>query len=144
MSDFSNPYAPPQAELTPELQVQITPDASLGSRFGNLVIDNILRAIIGIALMTLGNAMKAPDLGTFMLVLSYPLYYLLFEGLFGRTPGKFITGTKVVAVGGGRATFGQVLGRTFSRFVPFEPFSFFGGTPTGWHDRWSGTRVVRA
>ena len=42
----------------------------------------------------------------------------------------------------GRPTYGQILGRTFSRFVPFEAFSFL-PSPVGWHDRWSGTRVVR-
>jgi hypothetical protein len=40
------------------------------------------------------------------------------------------------------ARFSQILGRTFSRFVPFEPFSFL-GSGHGWHDRWSDTRVVR-
>ncbi|CAN0592803.1 unnamed protein product, partial [Laminaria digitata] len=37
----------------------------------------------------------------------------------------------------------RLLGRTAARFVPFEAFSFLGGDATGWHDRWSNTRVVR-
>ena len=36
-----------------------------------------------------------------------------------------------------------VLSLTLVRMVPFEPFSFLGSPhPVGWHDRWSGTRVV--
>jgi hypothetical protein len=35
------------------------------------------------------------------------------------------------------------LGRSAARSIPFEPFSFLGGQPTGWHDRLSETRVVR-
>ncbi|MCX2743261.1 RDD family protein [Mangrovivirga sp. M17] len=68
------------------------------------------------------------------------LYYLFFESVFKRTPGKMITGSKVIAEKGS-LTFGKVLGRTFSRFVPFEPLSFFGDK--GWHDKWTDTQVVK-
>ena len=54
-------------------------------------------------------------------------YYSLFEYLSGgRTIGKLLTGTMVVSEDGRPLTYPQVLGRTLSRFVPFEPFSFFG------------------
>lgn len=69
-------------------------------------------------------------------------YYVLFEAIFGRTPGKLITGTRVVTLDGAKPGFGQIIGRSFARLVPFEPFSFL-GSRGGWHDRWSGTRVVR-
>lgn len=73
------------------------------------------------------------------------LYYVPFETGFGRTPAKLITGTKVVSEDGGPPGLGRVLGRTLVRMVPFEVFSFLGGDgrPVGWHDSWSGTRVVR-
>lgn len=68
-------------------------------------------------------------------------YYLLFEGLWGRTPGKVLLGTRVVSSAGGRPGFGAILGRTLARFVPFEGLTFFG--ERGFHDRVSNTRVVR-
>jgi uncharacterized RDD family membrane protein YckC len=69
-------------------------------------------------------------------------YYIGFEAALGRTPGKMLTGCRVVDVAGGPARFLQIVGRTAARFVPFEPVSFLGQRP-GWHDRWSATRVVR-
>jgi uncharacterized RDD family membrane protein YckC len=60
----------------------------------------------------------------------------------GRTLGKLITRTSVVDAEGRRPTFKQVLGRTFSRIIPFEPFSFFGKDARGWHDSMSNTFVV--
>jgi hypothetical protein len=40
-------------------------------------------------------------------------------------------------------TLPHLLGRTFSRIIPFEPFSFLDKNhPVGWHDSLSGTRVV--
>jgi len=70
-------------------------------------------------------------------------YYAGFEAAFGKTPGKMLVGTRVVTTTGGEPSFGQCLGRTFARCVPFEPFSFFGANAVGWHDRWTNTRVIR-
>jgi uncharacterized RDD family membrane protein YckC len=70
-------------------------------------------------------------------------YYFLCEATTGRTVGKLVSGTRVVTESGGKPTTLQILQRTLSRMVPFEPFSFFGPS-TGWHDRWSKTRVVMA
>lgn len=70
-------------------------------------------------------------------------YYLFFEGLFGWTPGKFATGTRVISMRDGQAaTVKQVIGRSFARFVPFEPLSFLGQNG-GWHDTWSDTAVIQ-
>jgi uncharacterized RDD family membrane protein YckC len=92
---------------------------------------------------------SSPELAdiTFGLVqlVGLTLYYAIQEAAFGRTIGKLLTRTIVVSAGGGRATFAQVLVRTFSRLIPFEPFSYFfvgGNYPVGWHDNLSGTRVV--
>jgi uncharacterized RDD family membrane protein YckC len=70
------------------------------------------------------------------------VYYVLLEGLTGRTLGKLITGTKVVNERGEPPSFAQTLGRTFSRFIPFEAFSFLGDDGRGWHDSVPGTYVV--
>lgn len=131
-----------------ELQLQ---NATSGRRLGNYFLDAVFYwfflitfwAFVGV----IGGA-TGGDLTPFIesaFIINMALlagYYIIFEGAVGRTPGKLITGTKVVTEDGGTPTFGQVVGRTLSRFVPFEPFSFFGSEPRGWHDRWSGTRVV--
>lgn len=59
----------------------------------------------------------------------------------GRSLGKYITGTKVVAVDGTLPTTKDFLIRNISRIVPFDGLSFLG--ETGWHDSWSETRVVK-
>jgi len=69
-------------------------------------------------------------------------YYLTCEFFFGRTVAKLITRTRVVSSDGGKSTLKQIAIRTVVRLVPFEIFSFFGTYPVGWHDKWSGTRVV--
>lgn len=70
------------------------------------------------------------------------IYYLMFEGLFGKTPAKFLTKTKVVTESGEKPDFTTILKRSLIRFVPFDLFSFSGKNPIGWHDKWSHTRVV--
>jgi len=67
-------------------------------------------------------------------------YYCLMEYYLGRTLAKYITGTKVISIDGKKPTFMQILGRTFSRVVPFDALSFLG--ENGWHDSWSETRVI--
>ncbi|MBI9060916.1 MAG: RDD family protein [Marinilabiliaceae bacterium] len=72
------------------------------------------------------------------------IFYIIFESLTGRSPGKFLTNTKVVDVNGNKPDFTTVLRRSLCRVVPFEEFSFFGGIDKGWHDKWSKTKVVKA
>jgi uncharacterized RDD family membrane protein YckC len=71
----------------------------------------------------------------------YSTYYLFFEGLWARTPGKWLFGTIVVNTQNVRPSWKQVLGRTLCRFIPFEALTFFG--ERGLHDRFSGTLVMR-
>ncbi|MGM5630256.1 RDD family protein [Apibacter raozihei] len=75
-------------------------------------------------------------------MLLYALFMWAVEALLkGKSFGKFITGTKVVTEYGETPTLQNYLSRSFSRIVPFEFLSFFGRT--GWHDKWSNTRVVK-
>lgn len=144
MSDVPNPYEAPRSdEDAPPSEVHGDGliDASRGTRFANLFIDYLFSFVL---LFIVGLVVQSEEWGGFI---GYPImigYYVFFETTFGATPGKMITKTRVVRVDGGKPSFGQILGRTLSRFVPFEPFSFFSSTSSGWHDRWSGTRVVRA
>ena len=147
MSDLS-PYAPPRSDdpyaAAPAFHAGLQ-DASLGTRFAHLLIDSIGRTIFIFALMAPLAALELQALSALAAILGMLGYHFIFEATLGRTPAKFLTGTRVVSANGGPASTAQILGRTLARFVPFEPFSFlFGGTPpNGWHDKWSNTRVVK-
>jgi uncharacterized RDD family membrane protein YckC len=148
MGDAFNPYEPPRADAGRDADpfvpsINDVPQASRGVRLANLVLDSICRSVIGAILGFIASMAKSPLLAIGLSLVSMVCYYLLFEGLFQATPGKFITRTRVVDLDGNKPTFTQILGRTLTRFVPFEPLSFFSSTQDGWHDRWSGTRVVQ-
>ena len=141
-----NPYAPPQADqpfqpLTGDEETY-QPLATTGQRFANFIVDSIVRTILTYAVTALVVMAGAQEL---VLLFTLPLfffYYFIFELVFGWTPGKLVTGTRVVSRDGSKLTAWRVAGRTLSRVVPFEPFSFINGPP-GWHDSWSNTLVVQ-
>jgi uncharacterized RDD family membrane protein YckC len=147
-----NPYASPKATL--EQDIVIPPheplEASRWSRFGTFVVDYLfflgLAIVVGIiaALAGMGNVFETFGVWEERLfgILLMLLYYTFFEGLFARTPAKWIFGTKVVALDGSEPTAGAIVIRSLCRFIPFEPLSFFGSARNGWHDRLSDTRVV--
>jgi uncharacterized RDD family membrane protein YckC len=75
------------------------------------------------------------------------LYHIAFWWLRGQTPGKWLLGVRVVALGGGRVT----LVRSFIRFAGYLlsalPFYLgflwiLGRERRGFHDRLAGTEVV--
>lgn len=76
------------------------------------------------------------------------VYFLLMEGLTGKTLGKYVTGTSVVKANGEKATFVDILIRQLVRHVLylFTILSFVLNRdttcPTALHDWLSGTRVV--
>lgn len=147
-----NPYRAPAAPLLETAAARARdfsayPDASVGARFLNYVVDIICIQLLGVVAGVV-LILTAPDIDIENPGISYGfgfaillLYYIVLELVFGRTVGKVLTGTRVVARGGGAPGFAAVLGRTFARLVPFEPFSCLDGN--GWHDQWSDTRVVK-
>jgi uncharacterized RDD family membrane protein YckC len=152
---MSDPYAPPKANVADALPPGLplsTPLAGSGARFANLLLDWVFAWIFimacafvaGLVLAWLDNRTWHRNPLTLQLfwMLAFTGYYLLFEGLFGWTLAKLITGTRVVDEEGRKPAFLNLLGRSLARNVPFEPFSYLGKTGIGWHDRWSGTRVV--
>jgi uncharacterized RDD family membrane protein YckC len=146
MSELS-PYAPPRADgyAAPAAFNVDLQDATLGIRFANFFIDSIGRMVFVFMLVIPFSLLKLEALGGIAVLVGLVGYHFIFEATLGRTPGKFLTGTRVVSANGDRASTGQIFGRTLARFVPFEPLSFlFGGNPpNGWHDKWSNTRVVK-
>lgn len=136
-------------ELTPRdgaAQVKINL-ASAGQRIGNYVIDTIAYYILLIAFGFIFGFLGILDDSP---ILIYPLaigtifgYYIIMEAAFGKTLGKFVTGTKVVTENGEKPTTGAIVGRTLCRLIPFEAFSLLGSKAIGWHDSIPGTRVIR-
>ena len=159
-----NPYASP-APLPDIYAPTVKPaglvvPAATWKRLVNLLVDNFILQVISFAagllmgiiyLVSRGAAQGALSQAeeTGLQLAGYGLgivvtlaYYAGFEILCQRTPAKFLTGTIVVTVAGGRPTAGQMVGRTFCRFIPFEAFSFLGHECVGWHDSIPKTRVV--
>jgi uncharacterized RDD family membrane protein YckC len=69
------------------------------------------------------------------------LYYLLFESIFTRTPGKWVTYSKVVDKEGKRPSFSSIFIRSLSRLIIIDLFFIpFLGKPL--HDYVSKTQLV--
>lgn len=76
------------------------------------------------------------------------LYHLLFEGRVGATPGKQLTGLKLVKLDGSKAAPEQVVSRQFSKIVSASfvllPFIhlLFGTRTQMFHDFLCGTKII--
>ena len=159
IQEVVNPYAPPVAEVVNLETVGNLADAyetaSKLKRFINWMIDRVaVYVVLVVVIAALGMAEEVGYISGFMdwveemnhledvaiTAVCTILYYTVTETLFSRSFGKLITGTKVITTAGGKPTFLSVLGRSFARIVPFEPFSMFGDS--AWHDGWSGTQVI--
>lgn len=165
MSNVNNPYASPTEASDPfstdASLIGGHPVASQNKRLVNYLLDQVVVRILGgLAGFALGIAYAASKVNAgqgiteadelTLNLIGFAIgavltiaYFFIMEQLFGVTLGKLATGTRVVNISGQKATAGQILGRTFSRIIPFEPLSFlFGDKTTGWHDSLSGTKVV--
>ena len=115
--------------------------SGLNRRFFNFLIDYLPITIVFDEVARNGSMTDADEL--LVIPLGFMVYFILFECVFGKTPGKFFTRTKVIEPNTGKKpTVGKTIIRTISRFIPFEIFSFLSSRPRGWHDRISKTIVV--
>ena len=69
-------------------------------------------------------------------------YYLLMESTLRISFGKIVTNTVIVNETGQKPAFTQMLGRAFSRIIPFDGLSYLVSS-RGWHDSLSGTYVTK-
>lgn len=139
--------------------VEITYDmlADKSKRFVNHLIDSIIGYILAFAIgeagnrlydnfgydgLAIGNVEVNPMKFNLLHAVIVVILYGLFETLTSRTPGKYITGTKVVMRDGTRPDTTTIFLRTLLRLVPFEALSFLGRYGIGWHDSLSKTLVV--
>lgn len=69
------------------------------------------------------------------------IYYPVSEILFGSSPGKFLTESRVVNSKAEFPNSSTIFLRTLCRNIPFDALSFF--SKRGWHDSFSETYVVK-
>ena len=152
---MDNPYAPseqPILDINVFQQEGRPPLAGKGKRILNYLIDKAVQFALAMVLgVILGFLMELEELeellrsNLFNYGVGYLLsffYYLLMEATCGRTIGKLVTGTKVLADNYRSPSFGHVLGRTFCRLVPFEALSILSSSGKMWHDDWTNTITV--
>ncbi|MCO4805201.1 MAG: RDD family protein [Flavobacteriales bacterium] len=124
-----------------------------GKRFAHFFADGfILRSVFWAMGSILGAALTleemlelSSNLGTITSIasisfISYPVYYIISEHIWQRTPGKFLTKCRVINAYGEKPDLPTNILRNLIRLVPFEILSCL--SDRGWHDRWSDTYVV--
>ena len=133
--------------------------ASKSKRFANYIIDNILfylffmviavvviliSSLLGsdAALIYIENLDSQPLLERLIAAVGFVIFYFILESTSQKTIGKLITQTKVVLENGEKPRPETIIIRSLCRLIPFEPFSFLGNVPKGWHDTMSKTYVV--
>ena len=77
-----------------------------------------------------------------ILLIIFVSYYIIFEGIAGKTLGKLLTKTKVQSHDGNKPKFINIIIRTLVRLIFIEVISFFTQHPLGWHDSLSKTQVI--
>lgn len=136
-------------KMVREEMIPVFVPASKWKRFFHLYLDLFICVIVISNFSFLGLTVYLERLLNFLgprtslwifLIIYRLIYYPFFETIFGATPAKFLTGTRVINKDGSKPTLKTTILRTLSRFVPFEPFSFLG--EKGWHDDWTETQVV--
>lgn len=137
--------------------------ASVGTRFGAVVVDNIIMYVVqtavNVVLMGSMGAVADPTnptaglgAGFFLSIVANLLIGALYEGLMvgktGSTLGKKALGIKVVRPDGSPVSMGQAFGRHFAR-IPSGMILMIGYLMAFWdderrslHDRMAGTRVI--
>lgn len=160
MSDPNNPIPTSQAQIRADRIAGLVV-ASRTQRLINLLIDNLACFSMVMGGLTVYSAFDPeilkllqpepnspwnPTMSLLMLLAQFA-YYVPMEGIFGVTLGKLVTSTRVVDEQGRPPSWGQVLGRTAARQIPFEPVTILFSSadrPAAWHDRLPKTLVVRA
>jgi len=111
----------------------------VGSIYG--ILSNLSGVVDDLGVLEESSILRIEDYIFGIVVIT--IYYTLQEYfLKGKTLGKFITKTRAVTEDDQPLTFGNAIGRSLCRLIPFEAFSFLGESESGWHDRFSKTKVI--
>jgi uncharacterized RDD family membrane protein YckC len=121
-------------------------EVGVGTRVINFIVDTFLVALISYGLFKWYQFYVyyygfVPYQYYLFFYATLFIYYFLFELIFTRTPGKWLSLTKVRDVDGKRPAWYQLLFRSLLRLTIIDPFfiPFFDRTL---HDQLSKTRVV--
>ncbi len=150
-NDPANPYEAPEASVYVAIESRSRELVSGWRRLGTYLIDivcfYVIFFVILLAVIFVFGDARLDTLdgiaGNLIGIGFYLIYYIGFESVFARTPGKFVLGTVVVDEKGNKPSTGQFIGRSFGRLIPFEGLSCFGSQTRGWHDSVANTYVVR-
>ncbi|MEP7320040.1 MAG: RDD family protein [Panacibacter sp.] len=118
----------------------------LGSRVINFLVDTAIIFIITYIVNSVW-VFYALYYHVFYLQFSYIfllvqfVYYFFFELIFSRTPGKWLSYSRVVNKTGGRPAFLQILLRSLTRLLPIDCF-FIPFVENTLHDYISKTEVA--
>lgn len=112
------------------------------TRLLNFVIDGVVIAAITSLIMVLFNMGDQPFVLQLTFVFVFIAYYALMEIKFQKTVGKFITKTKVITIDEQKPKAVLIIRRTVFRIIPFDQISYL-FTINGFHDRFSGTTVIK-
>ena len=120
----------------------------IGTRVLNFLVDTILIAII--------SGLSYHGWNIYVLFYHYPgfnfgwfffgtlfIYYSVFESIFARTPGNWVTYSKVVNRKGQRPSFSQIFWRSITRIIIIDMF-FIPFLDKTLHDYTSKTEVVES
>jgi uncharacterized RDD family membrane protein YckC len=143
----ANPQEGDLLELTDLNMVELA-IAGKEKRFANYLADTFLIILVAGPVLSyfLGFGLEnIYTTGKYKITLLQTLvgtvaYYGLFECCFKCTPGKYLTGSRIIHRDGKPASVLQGIARTLCRLIPFDHFSFLG--TTGWHDSITKTEVV--
>ncbi|MFV0536144.1 MAG: RDD family protein, partial [Dysgonomonas sp.] len=117
---------------------------SSGIRFLNFLIDSLVFAFI---ILVFAYVLNVPLdshilIRSFIVIVTYILYYLILEMKFQKTLGKMLTKTKVVTINEEVPSSTDIIIRSVVRIFPFDNFTFL-LMRNGLHDRLSNTKVVK-
>jgi len=99
------------------------------ARIAAFIIDNLLASLISVLAVGLFQT-DSSIVGGGVLVLTYLLYFFIFEMLWSRTPGKFLQGLVVRNIDGTRCGLKAHVIRTLARLLEANPI-LLGGIPAG-------------
>jgi uncharacterized RDD family membrane protein YckC/DNA-directed RNA polymerase subunit RPC12/RpoP len=118
--------------------------ASNMQRLVNFIVDRMTSYFL--LFLIIGFADSNPATGEFTILFALfmiPAYYVLLEGVNGKTLGKYLSGTRAVNEDGSKFGYGTAFIRTLCRLIPLEPISIFFSNGVCWHDTISKTRVIK-
>ena len=125
----------------------------LGAMLTDVFAGAMVWALVAIVLFAVSNfdwGLTVPM--TIVFAPTYTVVVVLFVGLFGQSPGKALSGIKIVRSNGmdisfGRAILRETIGKLIASLPLIVPLGFlwvwFDGKNQGWHDKLADTKVIR-